>query len=111
MCSFWSASADGKAPFFNGVSHFSMAEGRHRSFFFGDSTHCGEPLPTDDGKYILVELHDGARQRSGLAVLHAKHVQDGPLAIAWHPFPIGMSFHGVFVPQLYGEHRSEGRSR
>lgn len=100
----WSASASTGAQFFNGVSRFDLQSDRHTSHFFGPDVYCGEPLPTDDERHLLVEVHDGRQRRSGLAVFNASHVEDGPLAIAWHPFPIGMSFHGTFVPQLFGNH-------
>jgi carotenoid cleavage dioxygenase-like enzyme len=42
-------------------------------------------------------LLDSARGRSGIAVLDARRVEQGPLAQAWLPTTVPLGFHGHFV--------------
>jgi carotenoid cleavage dioxygenase len=46
---------------------------------------------------LLGTVLDSARDRTGLAVLDAQHIADGPIAMAWlqRSFPLG--FHGHFA--------------
>lgn len=94
----------GDAPAFNAVAAIE-AGGRVRMHRYGDGViaeeHLFVPRPDsaapDDG-WLLGTLLDTRRRRSGLAVLDARRVEDGPIAEAWleRSFPLG--FHGAFAP-------------
>lgn len=47
--------------------------------------------------WLLGTVLDYRRGRSGLAVLDAERLEDGPLAMAWLPYPMPLGFHGCFV--------------
>ena len=66
------------------------------AFHFERTTFCGEPVLDPRSGYVMVEVFDGLRDRSGLAILRADHVEDGPVAITWLREPMPLSFHGVF---------------
>ena len=51
----------------------------------------------DEG-WLLWTLLDYEHGRSGLALLDAEHVEDGPLATAWVPYTLPLGFHGWFAP-------------
>jgi all-trans-8'-apo-beta-carotenal 15,15'-oxygenase len=53
----------------------------------------------DDG-WILSVGYDESRHRSRLMVFDAAHLADGPLAEAWLPFHIPMSYHGTFTRRV-----------
>ena len=48
--------------------------------------------------WLLGTLLDYEHGRSGVAVLDAEHVDDGPLATAWVPYTTPLGFHGWFAP-------------
>lgn len=56
----------------------------------------------DDGWLLTVGYHE-AQHRSRLMVLDAAHLQDGPVAEAWLPFHVPMSYHGAFSPRVAGQ--------
>jgi all-trans-8'-apo-beta-carotenal 15,15'-oxygenase len=61
----------------------------------------GEPLLVrgDEGSlWVLVQLFDAVRLRSGFAVLAAGDLALGPVAQMWLDSPTPMAFHGTFVP-------------
>jgi all-trans-8'-apo-beta-carotenal 15,15'-oxygenase len=53
----------------------------------------------DDG-WLLSVGYDEARHRSRLMVFDAAHVDDGPIAEAWLPFHVPMSYHGTFTTRV-----------
>lgn len=55
----------------------------------------------DDG-WVLTVGYDERRHRSRLMVFDAAAIADGPLAEAWVPFHIPMSYHGTFTPRVAG---------
>ena len=44
--------------------------------------------------WLLGTLLDYERGRSGIALLDAEHVDDGPVATAWVPYTTPLGFHG-----------------
>lgn len=91
------------APSFNAVAAFDLVRGRREVFSYGADVlaeeHVFVPRPgstrVDDG-WLLGTVLDPVRQRSGLAVLDARHVADGPVAMAWLPYRFPLGFHGYF---------------
>lgn len=53
----------------------------------------------DDGWLLTVGYHE-SRHRSRLMVFDAAHVADGPVAEAWLPFHVPMSYHGTFTTRV-----------
>lgn len=53
----------------------------------------------DDG-WLLTVGYDESRHRSRLMVVDAAHVADGPVAEAWLPFHVPMSYHGTFTTRV-----------
>ena len=50
----------------------------------------------DDG-WLVGTLLDAANQRSGIAVLDAQRIDEGPVAQAWLPYTVPLGFHGHFA--------------
>lgn len=93
------------APYFNAVGAFDLARGRRQVHRYGDAImaeeHVFVPRPgsrrAGDG-WLVGTLLDAQRGRSGIAVLDAERVDDGPLAQAWLPYAFPLGFHGHFAP-------------
>lgn len=92
------------APYFNGVAALDPERGRREVWSYGADImaeeHVFVPRPgsrnPDDG-WLVGTLLDPVRKRSGIAVLDARHVQNGPLAQAWLPYAVPLGFHGTFA--------------
>lgn len=92
------------APYFNAVGAFDLARGRRQVHDYGREVlveeHLFVPRPgsraPDDG-WLVGTLLDAARGRSGIAVLDARRVDEGPLAQAWLPYAFPLGFHGCFA--------------
>jgi all-trans-8'-apo-beta-carotenal 15,15'-oxygenase len=91
-------------PYFNAVMSFDPERDRRQVHRYGDRVlaeeHVFVPRPGSrkPGQGWLVgTLLDADRGRSGLAVLDAEHVDDGPLAEAWLPYTFPLGFHGTFA--------------
>ena len=95
---------DASAPYFNAVTALDLEHGRHQTWRYGTDVlaeeHLFVPRPgstrPDDG-WLIGTLLDGANGRSGIAVLDAKRLDDGPLAQAWLPYAFPLGFHGHFA--------------
>ncbi len=92
------------APFFNAISSIDTRADRVHVHHYGADVmaeeHLFVPRPgsTKPGDGWLVgTLLDFGRGRSGVAVLDAARVKEGPLAIAWVPYTVPLGFHGWFV--------------
>lgn len=93
-----------EVPYFNGVAAIDLQRGRRQQHRYGARVlaeeHVFVPRPgsrrADEG-WLLGTVLDSARDRTGLAVLDAQHIEDGPIAMAWlqRSFPLG--FHGCFA--------------
>ena len=95
------------APYFNAIASFDVERGRRQVHGYGRSVLAEEhvfvskPGSTRAGEGWLVgTLLDSARGRSGIAVLDAEHVDDGPLAQAWLPYTVPLGFHGHFAARV-----------
>jgi carotenoid cleavage dioxygenase-like enzyme len=94
-----------EVPYFNAVAAIDLRRGRRQQHHFGARVlaeeHLFVPKPgsrrADEG-WLLGTVLDSARDRTGLAVLDAQRVDEGPIAMAWlqRSFPLG--FHGNFNP-------------
>jgi carotenoid cleavage dioxygenase-like enzyme len=92
------------APYFNAVASYDVESNRRRVHNYGESVlaeeHVFVPRPgsarAGDG-WLVGTLLDSARGRSGIAVLDARRVEDGPLAQAWLPYTVPLGFHGHFA--------------
>lgn len=92
------------APYFNAIAAFDVERGRHQVHRYGEAIlaeeHVFVPRPgsshADEG-WLVGTLLDSARGRSGIAVLDARRVEQGPLAQAWLPTTVPLGFHGHFV--------------
>lgn len=91
-------------PYFNAVASFDLERGRRDVFRYGSTImaeeHVFVPRPGshrhDDG-WLVGTLLDTSKGRSGIAVLDARHIEDGPLAQAWLPYAVPLGFHGHFA--------------
>lgn len=92
------------APYFNAVAAFDVTAGKSEVWRYGSDIlaeeHVFVPRPgstsADDG-WLVGTLLDARTQRSGIAILDAQHVEDGPLAQAWLPYAVPLGFHGTFA--------------
>ncbi|HUQ09697.1 MAG TPA: carotenoid oxygenase family protein [Steroidobacteraceae bacterium] len=92
------------APYFNGVASIDAESGRVRTWSYGARVYSEEhrfvPRPGSrrpgEG-WLLGTLLDYEHGRSGLAVLDAERVEDGPVATAWVPYTTPLGFHGWFA--------------
>ena len=62
----------------------------------------------DDG-WVLTVGYEEARHRSRLMIFDAAHVDDGPVAEAWLPFHLPMSYHGAFTARVARQCRKQPR--
>lgn len=91
-----------EAPYANSISAVD-AEGRVRTHRYGTrimvEEHRFVPRPgsdkVDDG-WLVGTVLDFEKQRTGLSILDACQVEDGPLAQAWLPYAMPLGFHGWF---------------
>lgn len=71
--------------------------GRHA---YGRQQACEEHLWVRDGQgheYALGTVFDWSAERTGLMLLDANHLDDGPIAEAWLPRAMPLGFHGCWV--------------
>lgn len=95
---------ESRAPYANAVGMFDPATGRRAVHRYGRDIlaeeHVFVPRPgssrPNDG-WLVGTLLDPVRGRSGLAVLDAQRIADGPLAQAWLPYTFPLGFHGHFA--------------
>ncbi len=95
---------DTSAPYFNAVAGFDVERNRRQVWRYGRDIlaeeHVFVPRPgsqrADDG-WLVGTLLDSATQRSGIAVLDAGRIEDGPVAQAWLPYAVPLGFHGTFA--------------
>ncbi|MEP7043081.1 MAG: carotenoid oxygenase family protein [Dokdonella sp.] len=92
------------APYFNAIAAIDPARERRSVHVYGADIlaeeHVFVPKPgsrrVGEG-WLVGSLLDARRGRSGVAVLDAEHVGDGPLAQAWLPYAMPLGFHGTFA--------------
>lgn len=91
------------APYFNAIASIDGERERCDVHRYGADImaeeHVFVPRPGSrkPGQgWLIGTLLDHGRGRSGMAVLDAEHVADGPLAQAWLPYTVPLGFHGWF---------------
>lgn len=74
--------------------------GQVERFDYGEGVIVEEPLyvPGPDGGYLLHSYLDYANARSGIAVLRAQYLAQGPVASAEMERILPLGFHGCFLP-------------
>ncbi|MDC7806891.1 carotenoid oxygenase family protein [Luteimonas sp BLCC-B24] len=95
---------EASAPYFNAVQMIDAAADLRAVHRYGRDIlveeHVFVPRPgstrPDDG-WLVGTLLDPTRDRSGIAVLDAQRIGDGPLATAWLPYAFPLGFHGHFA--------------
>ena len=92
------------APYFNAVAAFDVERGCRQVHRYGEAILAEEHVfvpkrgSSRSGEGWLVgTLLDSARGRSGIAVLDAQRIEQGPLAQAWLPTTVPLRFHGHFA--------------
>ena len=92
------------APYFNAIAAIDPARERRSVHRYGSDILAEEHVfvPKSAGGrvgegWLVGPLLDARRGRSGIAVLDAEHVEDGPLAQAWLPYAMPLGFHGTFA--------------
>ena len=95
------------APWSNAISAIDLHRGRKIVHSYGDSVlaeeHLFVPKPGSDrvgDGWLIGTLLDFKAMRSGLVVLDAEHVDEGPLATAWLPYAFPLGFHGAFASAI-----------
>jgi carotenoid cleavage dioxygenase len=91
-------------PYFNAVCSIDAERDRIRHWRYGERIFAEEhrfvpkPGSSRPGQgWLLGTLLDHERGRSGLAVLDAERVEEGPIATAWVPYTTPLGFHGWFA--------------
>ena len=86
----------------NAIVRFDPVTGATQRFDYGEGIIVEEPLfvPAMGGSYIIHTLLDYGRRRSGLAILKANRLADGPVAIARMDRVLPLGFHGCFCPRV-----------
>ncbi|HEY6126144.1 MAG TPA: carotenoid oxygenase family protein, partial [Steroidobacteraceae bacterium] len=91
------------APFFNSIASIDTRADRVNVHHYGADIlaeeHLFVPRPGSskpgDG-WLVGTLLDFKKGRSGVTVLDAARVKDGPIATAWVPYTVPLGFHGWF---------------
>jgi len=93
-----------EAPYFNGVASIDAERDRVRRWRYGArilaEEHRFVPKPGSSRAgegWLLGTLLDYEHERTGLALLDAERVEDGPIATAWVPYTTPLGFHGWFA--------------
>jgi all-trans-8'-apo-beta-carotenal 15,15'-oxygenase len=97
-------SAPNNASFFNAIACIDTERGRRDVYRYGSDVmaeeHCFVPQPGSRRAgqgWLIGRLLDYRNGRSGIAVLDAERVANGPLAQAWVPYTFPLGFHGGFA--------------
>lgn len=86
------------------IGRIDHSNGELRTWVPGSDSGVQEPnfvvkpgAPEGEG-YLLTLVNRLAENRSELAILDAKRIEDGPLAVLKIPVRVRSTFHGMFVP-------------
>jgi carotenoid cleavage dioxygenase-like enzyme len=92
------------APYLNSIARIDIERDRHDVYRYGSDVMAEEhrfvPKPGStrgNEGWLIGTVLDYRRGRSGLAVLDAERIADGPLALAWVPYTLPLAFHGWFA--------------
>lgn len=93
-----------EVPYFNAVCSIDVERDRIRHWRYGERIFAEEHrfVPTPGSSrpgqgWLLGTLLDYEKGRSGLVLLDAERVEDGPVAMAWVPYTTPLGFHGWFA--------------
>ncbi len=89
----------------DGIVHYDLATGATAAWMPPPGDRCGEPVfvaraddaPEGDG-WLLTVVYRGAEGRSDLAILEARDVAKGPVALAHLSSRVPAGFHGNWRP-------------
>lgn len=88
---------------FSRVTRRDLENGRDRSFEFGPDRipeeHVFVPFPgsrNEEQGWLVGTVLDWRQGRTGVTVFDARHLDHGPLATAWLPYPLPLGLHGQF---------------
>lgn len=91
-------------PYFNAICSIDAERNQRDVYRYGSDVMAEEHLfvPRPGSRragegWLLGTLLDFQKGRSGIAVLNAEQVADGPLAMAWLPYSVPLGFHGSFA--------------
>lgn len=90
----------------DGIGRFDHADGTVQTFCppghkLVEPIFVPRPHSTAEGDgWLLTVGYDEAQHRSRLMVFDAPHVDAGPIAQAWLPFHLPMSYHGAFTDRV-----------
>ncbi|MBN8609496.1 MAG: carotenoid oxygenase family protein [Deltaproteobacteria bacterium] len=91
------------------VGKLEVATGKIEIADLGAHRHPGESnfVPRREGTHeddgwLLTQVYDASRHRSGVAVLDARRVSDGAVGTAWLSHHIPVPIHGTWVPGIPG---------
>ena len=97
-----------EAPYFNGIASIDVERGKTQSWRYGArilaEEHRFVPRPggTRPGEgWLLGTVLDYRRGRSGVTLLDAERVDQGPVAMAWVPYTTPLGFHGWFAAERH----------
>ena len=97
-----------RSGYFRSISRIDWRRGTRDRFDYGDEVMVEEhrfvpdpSRPRIGAGWLVGTLLDYRRQRTGLSILDAERLSDGPLAQAWLPHALPLGFHGWFA-----EHRA-----
>lgn len=92
--------ASSESELASAVVRVDPRSGNTQQFNYGDGVVVEEPqyIPGPEGGYLLHSYLDYRRERSGVAVLQARRLSDGPLATAEMARILPLGFHGCFLP-------------
>jgi all-trans-8'-apo-beta-carotenal 15,15'-oxygenase len=92
------------APYSNAIGAYDVERGRSQMYRYGTDVMVEEHVfvPRRDSRkpgagWLVGTWLDHGRGRSGIAVLDAERVSEGPVAQAWVPYVLPLGFHGTFA--------------
>ncbi|MFK7830185.1 MAG: carotenoid oxygenase family protein [Congregibacter sp.] len=88
-----------KASLASHVLRVDPRSGEAQTYSYGEGTIVEEPLFVDgpNGGYVVHSFLNYALDQSGIAILAAEHVADGPIAMAHMERVMPLGFHGCFL--------------
>ncbi|NOJ94805.1 carotenoid oxygenase [Corallococcus coralloides] len=98
-------SDEARRGLFDGVARVDMGTGRMTKVSLGEGTYPSEPVfvprpggSAEDDGWVLTQVFDAKTDTSHVAVLDARHLEDGPVARCHFDHALPPTFHGGFAP-------------
>ncbi|WP_375744794.1 carotenoid oxygenase family protein [Corallococcus interemptor] len=99
-------SDEARRGLFDGVARMDMATGRMTTASLGEDTYPSEPVfvprpggSAEDDGWVLTQVFDAKTDTSHVAVLDARHLEDGPVARCHFNHALPPTFHGGFATE------------